>query len=152
MRSIEGIEELKTLVGQELGASDWFEMKQSTIDAFAEITHDPQWIHVDAERARRESPYGTTVAHGFLTLSLISHLLHQTIEVRGNFRMTVNYGLNRVRFPAPVLAGSRIRLRTRLESVKEVEGGFENVWGVQVEMEGATKPSLVAEWVTRVYC
>ena len=151
MRWIEGVQELKTLAGQELGVGDWFEVNQSLISAFADLTRDTQWIHTDPERARKESPYETTVAHGFLTLSLLSHLMFRTVDVRGDFRMRINYGFNRVRFPAPVPAGSRIRLRVGLQSVKDIEGGAEMIWDVKVECEGAQKPSLAAEWITRIY-
>src|SRR5438132_10785769 len=112
MRVIEGIVELKSLVGQQVGASDWFTVTQEQIDAFAQVTGDRQWIHVDAERARTESPFGTTIAHGFLTLSLLSHLHAQAVQLNGDFKMAINYGLNRVRYPSPVPAGSRIRAQS----------------------------------------
>lgn len=150
-RIISSIEELKSLVGQEVGSSDWFQITQSRIDSFAEVTEDRQWIHVDAERAKRESPFGTTIAHGFLTLSLISHLASQAVRVSGNYKMGINYGLNRVRFPAPVPAGSRLRARFALQSVEDVTGGIQIIWNVTVEVEGAEKPSMVAEWLVRYY-
>lgn len=149
-RIVESLEGLRSLVGQELGVSDWLTITQERITRFAETTEDRQWIHIDVERARRESPYKTTIAHGFLTLSLLSHLTKQAIEVRG-VRMGVNYGLNRVRFPAAVPAGARIRARVRIDSVKDVEGGCEVVYGVSVECEGVEKPCCVAEWVVRLY-
>jgi len=149
-RLVESIEGLKEFVGREIGLSDWFEVSQQRIDAFAEATEDRQWIHVDPERARRESPYGATIAHGFLTLSLLSHLLKQAFEVRG-VRMGINYGLNRVRFPGPVRSGSRIRARVALDSLKEFAGGSEAVFSVTVESEGAAKPCCVAEWIVRYY-
>ena len=151
LRVIEGIEELKRLAGQEIGASDWVEVGQSVIDAFAETTRDHQWIHVEAGRARTESPFGTTVAHGFLTLSLLSHLKSQAIQVRGGFKMAINYGLNRVRFPAPVRAGSRIRGRFTLQAVDDVAGGVQATLLATVEVEGSKKPALVAEWLLRYY-
>jgi acyl dehydratase len=150
-RVISSIEELKNLVGQEVGSSDWFQITQSRIDRFAEATEDRQWIHVDVERAQKESPFGTTIAHGFLTLSLISHLASQAVRVSGNFKMGINYGLNRVRFPAPVPAGSRIRARFSPQSVEDVPGGIQIIWNVTVEVEGAEKPSMVAEWLVRYY-
>src|SRR5260370_19899360 len=119
MRVIEGIAELKSLVGQQVGTRDWFTVTQEQINAFAAVTGDQQWIHVDAERARTESPFGTTIAHGFLTLALLSHLHGQAVQVRGDFKMAINYGLNRVRYPAPVPSGSRIRTQSTLQSRSE---------------------------------
>lgn len=151
MRVIGSRAELEALVGQELGLSDWFRIEQSMIDRFAEMTLDRQWIHLDAERARRESPYGATVAHGFLTLSLLSHLAHMAFEFGGPVRHTINYGFNRVRFTGPVLAGSRVRGRFSLLSVEDIEGGVQVVYRVLVERESEEKPAIAAEWVTRVY-
>src|SRR5262245_11253572 len=139
------LEEIRASQGGEIGRSGWLEVSQPMIDEFAALTHDPQWIHVEVERARKESPFGGTVAHGFLTLSLISHLVRQAVEVEGDFRMSVNYGLNRVRFPAPVPVGARIRARVAVLGIKDFEGGAEIVWDVKVEAEHATKPSLAAE-------
>jgi acyl dehydratase len=150
-RVIEGSAALKALVGQEVGVSDWLVVPQSLIDSFAELTGDHQWIHCDPERARAESPYGATVAHGFLTLSLLSRLLSQTIQVRGGFSRSINYGLNRLRFPAPVLAGARIRARCVLQQVEDVTGGIQITWGVTVEHEDQPKPALVVEWLNRFY-
>lgn len=150
-RMIEGIDEMKKLVGQEIGISDWIEVTQSRIDQFADATGDHQWIHVDAERARTESPFGNTIAHGFLTLSLLPLLASQTVKVEGNFKMGINYGLNRLRFTSPVVAGSRLRARFTLQEVEDVAGGHQITWSVVVEIEGAQKPSLVAEWLTRYY-
>jgi len=147
---IESIEGLKAFVGREIGLSEWFEMTQQRIDAFAEAIEDRQWIHVDRERAERESPYGTTIAHGFLTLSLMGHLMDQAFEVRG-VRMGINYGLNRVRFPGPVRSGTRIRARVALDSLREFNGGSEAVFSITVESEGAAKPCCVAEWIVRYY-
>jgi acyl dehydratase len=150
-RTIDGLTELKTLVGQEVGVSDWFEMSQARIDAFAEVTRDRQWLHVDTVRAKTESPYRTTIAHGYFTLSLLSHLHGQAVQFRGGIKMAINYGLNRVRFPAPVLSGSRIRSHGTLQSVEDIEGGVQVVWSITVEIEGSAKPGLVAECVGRIY-
>ncbi len=148
---IEGIDELKELVGQEIGISDWVEVTQSRVDQFADATGDHQWIHVEVERAKTTSPFGNTIAHGFLTLSLLPLLASQTVKVEGNFKMGINYGLNRLRFPAPVVTGARLRARFTLQSVEDVAGGHQIVWAVTVEVEGAHKPSLVAEWLVRYY-
>lgn len=142
--------DLRARVGQELAVSDWLEMTQERVMQFAEATGDKQWIHVDVERAAKESPYGATIAHGFLTLSLLSQFMREAVEIEG-LRMAVNYGLNRVRFPAPVRVGARIRSRFALYGVKDVEGGVEAVYGVTVEVEGGGKPCCVAEWVVRYY-
>lgn len=150
-RVVNGVEELKTLVGQELGSSDWHIITQELIDQFADVTGDNQWIHLDAERARRESPYGVPIAHGFLTVSLLSKLIKEAVDVRGKYKMRINYGFNRLRFPGAVPAGSRIRVRYTLNSVKDFEGGVEIAWGVVVEVEGQPKPALVAEWLGRTY-
>jgi acyl dehydratase len=149
-RIIEGVEELRGLLGQEVGVSDWFTVTQDVIDAFAEVTLDRQWIHTDPERAQRESPFGTTIAHGFLTLSLLTHLQSQAVQLRG-VRMGINYGLNRVRFTSAVRSGSRIRTRSVLKEVEEIAGGVQLVWAITVEIEGASKPALVAEWLGRLY-
>ena len=148
---IVSVEELRSLVGQELGATDWLVVDQRMIDAFAQATGDHQWIHVDRERARKESPYGRTIAHGFLTLSLLSRLSNEVIEVRGDFGRRINYGLNRVRFPAPVPEGSRIRARLTLGSLEDIEGGHQIVWQVTTDVEGSQKPALAAEWLIRLY-
>jgi acyl dehydratase len=150
-RIIESVEELKALTGQEAGASDWIEISQAMIDRFAELTQDPQWIHVDVERARRESPFGCTVAHGFLTVSLMSAMVHQAVEVHGDFALRVNYGFNKLRFPAPVPAGSRVRGRVAVNAVRDFEGGVEVAWGIVVEIEAKDKPAVAAEWLTRMY-
>ncbi len=145
-RTVE-LAELKSLVGQEVGVSEWHRVTQDDINAFAEVTQDRQWIHVDPERAKRESPFGTTVAHGYFTLSLVSCFFEQVLEVTGA-SASVNYGLNRVRFPAPVPAGSRIRGRVVIQSVKDIPGGFQAVMGMTVELEGSKKPACVAECVS----
>jgi len=144
------LEELAAKVGQEVVVSDWFEVTQERIDQFADATGDHQWIHVDAERARRESPFGTTIAHGFLTLSLLSYFLNNSLEF-GNSKMGVNYGCNRLRFTAPVKAGSRLRARFKLKEFQRIEGGVQMIWDVAMECEGQEKPVLVAEWVGRRY-
>ena len=137
--------------GQEVGTSDWISVTQDRINAFADATGDHQWIHVDRERAATESPYGTTIAHGFLTLSLISALMRNAISI-GGLRMTINYGANRVRFVSAVPAGSRIRARIVLQSLMPVDGGAQQAtWNITVEREGAAKPCLVAEWLVRYY-
>jgi acyl dehydratase len=150
-RVIDGVAELRGLVGQEVGLSEWFTVTQERINGFAEMVEDRQWIHCDADRARAESPYGTTIAHGYLTLSLLSHLLAQAVRVRGPFSRRINYGLNRVRFPAPVPAGGRIRARCTLQAVEEVPGGFQVAWAVTMECEGQPKPVMVAENLSRLY-
>ena len=150
-RNIESMEELTALEGQELGVSDWIEVTQEQINQFADLTSDHQWIHVDPDRAATESPYGATVAHGFFTLSLISSLSKQVMSLRGEFQRLINYGLNKVRFPAPVPAAARIRGRFTLQSVREFAGGIQIVWRVTIEREGGGKPCVVAEWITRAY-
>jgi acyl dehydratase len=145
---IPGIDRLKDWVGRELAVTDWLVVDQERIDAFAAATGDDQWIHVDRERAARESPYRTTVAHGFLTLSLLPQFLGEAVEIQGA-RMGINYGLNRIRFTGPVPAGSRLRARFRLAAAEAIEQGVQTVWNVKVEREGEDKPVLVAEWITR---
>lgn len=147
---VDSIAALKDLVGSEIAVTDWLPITQERIGQFAESTEDRQWIHLDSERARRESPYGATIAHGFLTLSLLSHFLKQAVEVRG-VRMGVNYGLNRVRFPAPVPSGSRVRARVALDSAKDIPGGCEAAWSFSIECEGSAKPCCIAEWIVRFY-
>jgi len=150
-RVIDGVEELRGLAGQEVAIGDWFTITQAQINAFADVTHDRQWIHTDPERARRDSPFGTTVAHGFLTLSLLSHLHSQAVQIRGGVRMAINYGLNRVRFTSAVPAESRIRTRSVLQALEEIADGVHLVWAITAEIEGTTKPALVAEWLVRLY-
>jgi len=147
-RIIGSPDELTALVGQEVAVTDSIHVSQDRIDAFAEATGDKQWIHLDRERSRKESPYGTTVAHGFLTLSLLTPLLHSAIRVNG-VRMGINYGLDRVRFPAAVPSGSNIRARIKLLSVEDISGGIQAKWAVTVEREGAEKPVCAAEWLVR---
>jgi acyl dehydratase len=150
-RVVESIEALKDLVGHEIGVTEWFVVSQERIRQFAEATEDGQWIHLDRERARKESPYGTTIAHGFLTLSLLSHFIKQVIDVRGGLRFAVNYGSNRVRFPAAVRSDSQIRARVTLQSLKKLPDAFESVYAITVEAEGNEKPCCVAEWIVRYY-
>jgi acyl dehydratase len=148
--TVNGIEELKAVVGQTIGPSEWREVTQADIDAFAELSRDDQWIHVDVERAKTESPFGTTVAHGNLTLSMIDGFRPELLESTG-FKLGVNYGWNKIRFPAPVPAGSRIRASVEAVSVDDVGGGWHQItqrW--TVEVEGSEKPACVAESVGRV--
>ena len=142
---------LRDWVGREVTATEWFPVTQDRIEQFAEATEDRQWIHVDRERAERESPYGTTIAHGFLTLSLLSRFMREAIQIRGGVRMSVNYGLNRVRFPSPVRADSKIRVRFTLRSLKDLPDALEAVFDAKVEVQGSDKPCCVAEWVVRYY-
>ena len=150
MRDIASLAELKSLVGEEVAVSDWFEVTQQRINTFAEATGDHQWIHLDVERAKRESPFGGTIAHGFLTLSMLPMLMESVI-VMSDVKMGVNYGLNKVRFPAPVPAGSRIRGRMKLLEVEDIPGGAQMTWQVTMEREGGDKPVCVAESVSRRY-
>jgi acyl dehydratase len=142
---------LKEYVGKEIGVSEWLRITQERIAQFAEATEDRQWIHLDRERAEKESPFGTTIAHGFLTLSLISRFMKDVIQVRSGVGMAINYGLNRLRFPSPVRTGSKIRARVTLLSVKEVSGALEASFSVTVESEGGEKPCCVAESIVRYY-
>jgi acyl dehydratase len=144
------VRSLSELVGREL-VSPWLEVPQPAIAQFAELTGDRQWIHLDPERARVESPFGGTVAHGFFTLSLITQMLSRTIGAAAGARLGVNYGLNKVRFPAPVPAGSRVRGRITLAHVEPVDGALQATWSVLVEREGGAKPCCVAEWLVRYY-
>lgn len=143
------LDELRAAVGEELGHSDWLEVDQKRIDLFAEATGDHQWIHVDQEKAK-SGPFGTTIAHGYLTLSLLPALVPQLMRV-DNVKMGINYGSNKVRFPSPVPVGSRVRATAKVAEVTEVAGGVQLVTAVTVEREGGDKPVLVAETVTRFY-
>lgn len=143
------IGDLASRVGQELGVSAWLEIAQDRIDLFAKATDDFQWIHVDQERAR-QSPFGGTVAHGFLTLSMLPKLTESTFDLSDR-KMGVNYGLNKVRFTAPVPAGSRIRGRFTLTRLENIEGGVQTTWTVVVEREGSDKPVMIAETISRHY-
>ncbi len=150
MRVFESLAELPPLVGQELAVSEWITITQEQVDQFAQATGDHQWIHVDVERAKA-GPFGAPIAHGFLTLSLIPRFFESALEIR-NTRMGVNYGLNRVRFTAPVPVGSRLRATLKLMDCQPVTGnGMQMTWGVTVEREGGDKPVCVAESITRRY-
>jgi acyl dehydratase len=147
---IENLPALKTFVGREIGVSDWHAISQNQIQQFADATGDRQWIHLDGERAQRESPFGATIAHGFLTLSLLSSLMQEAVRIRGA-GMVVNYGLNRVRFPAPVCADSQVRARFSVLGARELSDSLEVTFSVTVECAGAAKPCCVAEWILRYY-
>jgi acyl dehydratase len=147
---VEGLEGVKKLAGRELGASEWLEITQQRVDQFAEATLDHQWIHVDPERARAESPFGGPIAHGYLTLSLLPHLLGEIVDVTG-VRMAVNYGLDRLRYPAPVPVGSRVRLVVKVAAVEEVRGGVQCRLDCTVEVAGGSRPALAAEVLFRYY-
>jgi acyl dehydratase len=149
MRVFNGVDELRAAAGSHLGVSDWLTIDQSQIDGFADATHDHQWIHVDVERAK-EGPFKTTIAHGFLTLSLLPTLVSQTYRIEG-VKMGVNYGLNRVRFTSPVPVGSKVRGSVELLDVADVDGGVQLTTKVTVELDGSQRPALVAEWLTRQY-
>ena len=148
-------QDLESRIGTEIKVSDWIEIDQERINLFADATGDHQWIHVDPERARRESPFGDAVAHGFLTLSLIPHLIGTSaleLPEAKDVKLGVNYGLNRVRFPAPVLVGSRVRARSTLLSVEEVgDNALQLASQVTLEVENGSKPCCVAETLSRLY-
>jgi acyl dehydratase len=139
---------LKHRVGQDIAVSDWITVRQEAIAAFAEVTGDRQWIHLDVERSRRESPFGGTIAHGFLTLSLLPQLQEKAFQLQ-NLAQIINYGLNRVRFPAPVPAGSAVRGRFHLLAWDEIGAAVQLTWHCIVEVQGQAKPALVAEWLLR---
>jgi acyl dehydratase len=148
--TVNGIEEMKGLLGRQIGPSDWREVTQEDVNTFADVSGDHQWIHVDVERAKAESPFGTPVAHGNLTLSMIDGFRPQLLEADG-FKLAVNYGWNKIRFPAPVPVGSRIRVTMEVLSVDDAGGGWHQIvqrW--TVEVEGNEKPACVAESVGRV--
>jgi acyl dehydratase len=144
------LNELRGFVGREIAVTEWLEITQERIDKFADATGDRQWIHLDSERAERESPYGGTIAHGFLTLSLLVKFLGEVVEL-SDVRMAINYGLNRVRFPSAVRAGSRIRARIVLQSMRELGEAVEAIYAITIECEGSQKPCCVAEQVVRYY-
>ena len=150
MLSVETPGELAAHVDAEIGVSDWVTIDQETIDAFAAATGDHQWIHVDVERARREMPGGRTIAHGYLILSLIPRLINSVYEVRTKAR-GINYGLNRVRFIAPVPAGARIRLRVVLKEAEPLPGGYKYLFANTIELEGSDRPAAVSENLVAVY-
>src|SRR5690348_13694470 len=147
---IRDLDELRKAIGREVAVSDWLPVTQERIDLFAEATGDRQWIHVDPARARAESPFGDTVAHGFLTLSLLPRLAADTLFLPET-KLVVNYGLNRVRFPSPVRSGQRIRAHFSPAAVEDVPGGAQLTWTVTIEAEGSEKPACVAETVSRRY-
>jgi len=141
---------IKDQIGREVAVSDWLEVSQERINQFADASGDHQWIHVDPARAAAESPFRATIAHGFLTLSLLSTLLRDAVHFTG-LRMAINYGLNRVRFMSPVPSGSRIRARVKLEAVDDIAGGYQVTWLATIEREHVEKPACVAEWLVRYY-
>ncbi|MGH3972130.1 MAG: MaoC family dehydratase [Pseudonocardiaceae bacterium] len=149
MKIFTGADEVRAAAGEQLGTSDWMIIDQQRVNAFADATEDHQWIHIDPQRAAA-GPFGTTIAHGFLTLSLLPHLINQTYRVEGT-TMVINYGLNKVRFPAPVPVGSKLQAEVTLAEVSEVTDGLQLVLRATLQIEGTPKPGCVADWVTRVY-
>jgi acyl dehydratase len=148
---IETPQSLKQWEGHEFPVTDWFVLTQDRIQKFADATEDHQWIHLDPERAARESPFGSSIAHGFLTLSLLSYFLKQAIRIRSGGLVSVNYGLNKVRFPSAVRAGSAVRARVTLQSVKESAEFVDAAFVIQIEGQSSPKPCCVAEWLVRYY-
>ena len=148
---IENLKSLKQFEGREFHPTDWFVVTQERIQKFADAVEDRQWIHLDSQRAQRESPFGGTIAHGFLTLSLISYLVKQAVQIRSGVAMSVNYGLNKVRFPAPVRAGSSVRARVTLLSVKESTELVDAIFLIHIDSQSAAKPCCVAELLVRLY-
>jgi acyl dehydratase len=149
MLTLNGLDEVKAYVGKELGVSDWHEVTQEKVNAFAEVTGDDQWIHVDIERAK-ETPFGGTIAHGYYTLSLGPRFSYDMYKFEG-FAFALNYGLNRVRFPAPMKVGGKVRMRAKLASVEDIAGGAQLMTELTFEAEGGEKPVCVAETLVRVY-
>ena len=149
MLTLNGIDDIKARIGQELGVSDWHEVTQEAIDAFADVTGDHQWIHVDVERAK-DTPFGGTIAHGYYTLSLAPALTDEVLSMKG-FAFAINYGLNKVRFPAPVLVDSKVRMRAKLAELEDIPGGAQMIMELTFEREGGEKPVCVAQSVVRVY-
>jgi acyl dehydratase len=150
MSLIVSMDELRGLVGQEVICGDWVVVDQSCIDRFADLSGDHQWIHTDPERAARDSPWGQTVAHGFLTIALFTRMMGMGIQITGT-RLGVNYGFDRLRFTDTVRSGDRIRARAKLARVDDIKGGVQTVLDVTVEREGHEKPALVATWLLRRY-
>ena len=146
-KAIRGLDELKASVGVEAGVSEWHEVTQEKISLFADATGDHQWIHLDRERAVRESPFHTTVAHGFLTVSLLPMLLKEAVQVDVNAKLSVNYGFNKLRFVSPVPSGARVRLRVTPNAVKDVEAEWRSSGASWSRFEGGSKPAVVAEWL-----
>lgn len=149
-RIVNGIAEIVALAGQDLGHSEWLTVDQARVGAFADATLDHQWIHIDPERAKAESPFKQTIAHGYLTLSLLPYLLDQIVEVKG-VKMAINYGLNKLRYPSPVPVGSKVRLALTMATVEEIRGGVQCQLDCTVQIEGAEKPALAAEVLFRYY-
>lgn len=149
--TLKSLQSLKEYAGRGITTSDWLLVTQERILRFAEATEDRQWIHIDPERARLESPYGATIAHGFLTLSLMGHFLRESVQFPGDVQRTINYGLNRVRFPAPVRAGKKVRAHIGLKSYRELPDSVEAVFEITIETEGDEKPCCVAEWIVCYY-
>ena len=143
-------EDMHAAVGEELGVSEWHEVTQEDIDKFADLTLDHQWIHIDEERAKKDSPYGGTIAHGYFTLSMVPHLMAQIWRATG-MKMGVNYGLNRLRFPAPVPIGKKVRGKAVLADVTDVKGGIQVQLNITIEVEDSEKPACVAEGLFRYY-
>lgn len=150
MREFANLGEMRALLGQEVAVSGWVDITQDRVNLFADATDDHQWIHVDLERCARESPFGGPIAHGFLTLSLVSSMFEQAIRMI-DANMVVNYGLNKVRFPAPVPVGSRVRARMTLAKIEDIDGGAQLEFNVVIEREGGSKPVCVAELLLRRY-
>eukprot|EP01099_Mayorella_cantabrigiensis_P002252 TRINITY_DN199_c0_g1_i2.p1 TRINITY_DN199_c0_g1~~TRINITY_DN199_c0_g1_i2.p1 ORF type:complete len:210 (+),score=54.88 TRINITY_DN199_c0_g1_i2:43-630(+) len=144
------LENLKKKIGTEIGASQWFPITQDRVDAFATVTVDPQWIH-QKDAGEKGSPFGGPIVHGFLTLSLIPFLLGQVLPKLEGVRMGVNYGFNKIRFVSPVHVGKSVRIRVTLKAVEEISSGVQLVLAVTVDVEGSKKPSVVMEWLTRMY-
>ena len=150
MRRFLTVEELEAEVGKEVAVSEWMVLSQERVNQFAEATDDPQWIHIDVERAKRESPFGGTIAHGYMTLSLIPALFESVVELPAG-KMSINYGLNKVRFPSPMLVGGRLRGRFKLLAIEPMDGCVQSIWQMTIEREGSDKPVCVAESVLRKY-
>lgn len=147
IKTFENCKELRDWIGKEVAVTDWLTVTQQRIDDFAKASDDYQWIHVDPQRAA-ESPFGTTIAHGFLTMSLLSRFIYEATEIK-SVRMGINYGMNRLRFVSPVKVNSEIRARFVLAAVEDLKDGVQTIWNVTVEIKGSEKPALIAEWVTR---
>lgn len=151
-RVFESLDAVKQMVGQEVAVTDWFTMTQDRIQQFADATLDHQWIHVDVERAKKESPFKTPIAHGFLTLSLLAHFMETAVSIDQKFSLAVNYGMNKMRFVSPVKVEARIRARFVLVATRDVEPrGLEAQYNATIEVEGSDKPACVAEWLVRYY-
>ena len=149
MRTIKGIEEMRSLKGEHLGYSEWHEVTQEQVNLFAEATGDHQWIHIDPERAK-EGPFGRTIAHGYFTISMAPMLMSEVIRQEG-VRMGVNYGINKLRFPAPLPVGEKVRMGVQLKEVDDIEGGVQSTYELTFEVDGQAKPACVAEVIYRSY-